>query len=437
MTFRRTFRCLAAVMALATFAAACGGDDDASSATTAAADETDAPTAPTEAAVTTAAADGPATTGKQSADPEEIRVLVSAPLTGDSAEFGVALQRGAELAAKQINDAGGIAGGPHQGARIKIESADDQLDTDAAATIASQYVDDKGIWLLTGFWTSGQAQVAGQVADRANLSVCTASGASFLTTDNDNIFTTSPPFESMTAALIDYVKNDMKATKVALIRTDFSYIDDLEKGLKSEAAKQGVEIVSEQTYQYGSTQDFSTYLTTAAAADPDVILDASLQTEKGQMFRQAHELGIDIPIVDWAMEGPAETFLGIAGDLAVGAVQMQTGPILGAGNPSSVAMQQAWKDEYGETMRTAGGYTYQCILYLAKALEDGAESREDLNDAFAAVSGGEGPWGPLGFTDRRQTKVLYIVTKFTGTTFEDQQIMAQYLLETPSGFERL
>lgn len=435
MGSRRSFRTAVVLLALVSMGTACGSDESASESTQAA--TTDAPAASDEPATETSAApDTAAEEPTEEAAAEEIRVLLSAPLTGDSAEFGVALQHGAELAAEQINAAGGIASGPHQGAMITIEAVDDQLDTDAATTIASQYVDDEGIWLLTGFWTSGQAQAAGQVADRADLSVCTASGASFLTTDNDNIYTTSPPFESMTAALIDYVKNDMGATKVALIRTDFSYIDDLEKGLKAEAEAQGVEIVSEQTYQYGSTQDFSTYLTTAAAAEPDVILDASLQTEKGQMFRQADELGIDIPIVDWAMEGPAETFLDIAGDLAVGAVQMQTGPILGAGNAASVAMQEAWQEKYGETMRTAGGYTYQCILYLAAALEAGAETREDLVAAFAEVSGGEGPWGPLGFTDRRQTGVLYIVTEFTGTTFEDQEIVAEYLLKTPSGFER-
>lgn len=426
MAYRRPSRAVAAAIVLAAFIAGCGGDDSS--------DES-ASTDATTPAATEAPADTTADTEPAGGSGEEIRVLLSAPLTGDSAEFGVALQRGAELAAEQINAAGGISEGPHQGATITIEAVDDQLSTDAATTIGSQFVDDEGLWMLTGFWTSGQAQAAAQVAARDDLTVCTASGASFLTTDNENIYTTSPPFASMTAALIDYVKNDMGASKIALIRTDFSYIDDLEVGLKAEAEKQGIEIVSEQTYQWGSTQDFKTYLSTAADAGPDVILDASLQTEKGQMFQQAKELGIDIPIVDWAMEGPAETFLGIAGDLAVGAVQMQTGPILGAGNEQSVAMQQAWTEKYGETMRTAGGYTYQCILYLAEALKT-AETRQDLNAAFAAIDSGEGPWGPLGFTDRRQTGVIFIITKFTGTTFDDQEIVAEYLLKTPSGFER-
>lgn len=409
MNGRRSISRLAAALAIATAATACGGSEPSSSAST---------------------------TAGGSSSAEEIRVLLSAPLTGDSGEIGQNLLRGAELAAEQINDAGGIDGGPHDGARIVIESVDDELSTDAATTIGSQYVDDEGLWLLTGFYSSGQAQAAGQVASRAGLSVCTPSGAPFLTTDNDNIFSTSPDFQSLTGALVDYLYNDMGVRSAALLRTDFSYIDELEIGIKAEAERVGLEIVSEQTYSYGSTQDFRTFLTTAAAAGPDVILDASLQTEKGQIFRQADELGIDIPIVDWGGEGLNETFLSIAGDLAVGAIQINPGPILGAGSDAWLDVAQVWQERFGETMQTPAAMTYQCILYLADALAGGAETREDLITALAEVSGGEGPFGPLGFTDRQQSQTYGIVTTFTGTEFADQEIEAVYLLEHPYGFTR-
>jgi branched-chain amino acid transport system substrate-binding protein len=379
---------------------------------------------------------GSATTGTGAGTGEEIRVLVSAPLTGDSAEIGQALLRGAQLAAKDINDAGGIPSGPHKGAMIKIESADDQLSTDAATTIGSKYVDDKGLWMLTGFYSSGQAQAAGQVAARSNLSVCTPSGAPFLTTDNKNIFSVSPDFSSLTGALVDYLYNDMGVRSVALIRTDFSYIDELEKGIKAQASKDGMKIVSEQTYTYGSTQDFKTYISTAAAAKPDVILDASLQTEKGQIFRQENELGIKIPIVDWGGEGLDNTFLGIAGNLAVGAMQINPGPILTAGNDAWKTMQTEWTAAYNEPLKTPAAMTYQCILYLEKALENGAKTREDLINVLPTVTGGEGPFGPLGFTDRQQTSTYGVVTSFTGTTYAAEDIKAVFLLSHPYGFTR-
>jgi ABC-type branched-subunit amino acid transport system substrate-binding protein len=290
--------------------------------------------------------------------------------------------------------------------------------------------------MLTGFYSSGQAQAAGQVAARKGLSVCTPSGAPFLTTDNDNIFSVSPDFASLTGALIDYLYNEQGVKSIALIRTDFSYLDELEKGIKAQADKVGMKIVSEQTYQYGSTQDFKTYLTTAADAKPDAILDGSLQTEKGQIFRQAEELGITIPIVDWGGEGLNETFLNIAGDLAVGALQINPGPILGAGGDAWGTMQKEWEAKYGGALKTPAAMTYQCIKYLEKALENGAETREDLITELAKVSGGEGPFGPLGFTDRQQSQTYGVVTAFTGTTYEQEEIKAIYLLAHPYGFTK-
>ncbi|MDQ2699497.1 MAG: ABC transporter substrate-binding protein, partial [Actinomycetota bacterium] len=47
---------------------------------------------------------------QSTADADEVRILFSAPLSGDSAESGQALLNGAELAADIINEAGGAGG---------------------------------------------------------------------------------------------------------------------------------------------------------------------------------------------------------------------------------------------------------------------------------------------------------------------------------------
>src|SRR3954447_5355917 len=66
---------------------------------------------------------------------EPIKILVSAPLTGDSAESGQDLVHGAELAADYINSKGGIAAGPHKGAKIAINGIDDSGTTEGATTV--------------------------------------------------------------------------------------------------------------------------------------------------------------------------------------------------------------------------------------------------------------------------------------------------------------
>ena len=97
MEYRRSYKTFAAALVVASLVASCGDDDSSSESTS------PASTAGSEATVATETSDTAAATTEGSASDEEIRVLLSAPLTGDSAEFGVALQRGAELAADTIN----------------------------------------------------------------------------------------------------------------------------------------------------------------------------------------------------------------------------------------------------------------------------------------------------------------------------------------------
>src|SRR5690606_27282145 len=65
----------------------------------------------------------------------EIRVLFSAPLTGDSAESGRAMLDGAELAAEIINEAGGVTGPDGTARKIVVEGADDEMTSQGANAI--------------------------------------------------------------------------------------------------------------------------------------------------------------------------------------------------------------------------------------------------------------------------------------------------------------
>lgn len=380
---------------------------------------------------------GSSCSGSESENDDQIRILLSAPLSGGSAEAGQSIARAAELAAKQLNQEGGIPSGPNKGKEIVIDTIDDEDMTPGGVTAGSTFVDNEKYWALTGFWTSGVAAAAGSVLERAGLSMCAVSGADFLTTEADNIYSVAAPLASGAAAVMDYLAQEMDVERVAIIRADFSFLDNIERGLEEQAQASGVEILSSQIYKYGDVQDFRPYLSKAAADRPDVILDGSLQAEKAQMFRQADELGIlkDIPIVDITQEGLGQTFVEGAGELAVGAIQMQPGPLFGAGSEATREVAAAYQDEYQESMSAAAMYGYQCMEYIVRALEV-AETREDMFDAMENVDEGEGPLGPLGWTDRRQTESTWVLTRFTGTEADDQEAIATYKLTAPRGFER-
>lgn len=74
-------------------------------------------------AETTAAAEGAETEAAAGAEGGTLKVGVIGPLTGAGAAYGNAVANGAELAAKEINEAGGI-----NGMNVEVKAEDDEND---------------------------------------------------------------------------------------------------------------------------------------------------------------------------------------------------------------------------------------------------------------------------------------------------------------------
>jgi len=166
---------LTLVAALAMMALACGDDEDK--------DEKETPAAKTVTAETPVAGKTP-TTG----DTLKIGVLFS--FTGDLAEFGPNMENGAKLAAKQINDAGGVLGQD-----MVLKRADDQTSPDPAVQAARQLVDVEGVQAVVGALSSGVTLAVAEAVTipEGIIQISPASTSVALTAleDNDLVFRTT------------------------------------------------------------------------------------------------------------------------------------------------------------------------------------------------------------------------------------------------------
>ena len=156
---------MAAMMAASL--AACGGSKPAE--TTAAAG--DAETTAAEGAETEAAAEG-----------GTLKVGIIGPLTGAGAAYGNAVANGAELAAKEINEAGGI-----NGMMIETKAEDDENDPEKSIN-AYNTLKDWGMQVLDGPTTSKPCIAVGAEAESDNMFLITPSGSAVECVATDNAF---------------------------------------------------------------------------------------------------------------------------------------------------------------------------------------------------------------------------------------------------------
>ena len=210
------------------------------------------------------------------------------PLTGDYATYGVSVKQGAELAVKEINEAGGI-----NGVTIQLLFEDDQTDAEMAVNAYNKLMD-KDMHVSLGAVTSGACIAVSEEAKKDGILMITPSGSQVECVQYDNCFRIcfADPEQGVNAA--KFVANNGLATKIAII---YDKSNDYSNGIKDNfvaaAADLGLEIVSEQAFTNQSNTDFSVQLQAIATSGAEMIFLPIYAQEAAYILTQAKSAGID------------------------------------------------------------------------------------------------------------------------------------------------
>ena len=108
-----------------------------------------------------------------------IHIGVTGPMTGDLAAFGEQLQRGAEMAVRDINAAGGVLG-----RTLTLDIADDHCSAREDADNAANELVAKGVVFVDGHFCSGSTIRGSKIYAPANVLQITPSSPNTLVTDS-------------------------------------------------------------------------------------------------------------------------------------------------------------------------------------------------------------------------------------------------------------
>ena len=230
---------------------------------------------------------GSAGTDSADASAETFKIGGIGPITGAGAVYGIAVKNGAELAIKEINEAGGI-----NGYQIEYNFQDDELDNEKSVN-AYNTLKDWGMNMLVGSVTSGCCVAVAAESKNDNMFQITPSGSSVDCIEgNDNVFQVcfTDPNQGVGAA--DYIGENNLAGKVAVIYDSSDvYSSGIYAKFKEEAATQNFEIVSEEAFTADNKTDFSVQLAKAQEAGAELVFLPIYYTEASLILKQADSMG--------------------------------------------------------------------------------------------------------------------------------------------------
>lgn len=221
-------------------------------------------------------------------DSDTIRIGGLAPLTGDAASYGVAVNNAIQMAVEDINVNGGI-----DGKQIEYIYYDEKGDTTEATNAYNKLVQDDKVVAIIGDVTTKPTLAVAQTSQQDNIPIITATAtAAEVTLTGPNIFRAcfTDPFQGELMA--SYASEKLGATKVAVL-SDMAddYSSGIAEAFVAKAEELGMQVVADEKYQDGDV-DFKSQLTNIKGQNPDVLFLPVYYEDLRLISAQAKEVGV-------------------------------------------------------------------------------------------------------------------------------------------------
>jgi branched-chain amino acid transport system substrate-binding protein len=324
---------------------------------------------------------------------DEILIGGALSLTGVQAPLDTPGFKGAKVAVKALNDAGGLLG-----KKVKFVNIDGKSDPVTVGNVAVELID-KGANLIVApcdFDFGGPASREAQSAGLVGISTCASDPLYSSWSLGDKQFTLSMWNTTMGATAADYALKE-RGWKTAYVVTDqfIAYTKSLSKYFVEHFKTIGGEIILEDSYTNGDN-DFSAQLARLQALDkkPDVIFISSYGTDIAVMIRALREVGYDAPVLGGdSYDDPA--IHEALGDKLGNEIYFVTHTWMGPeAHPDMPKFIELYKDMYGEDPDTSFVATgWDTIMLMAEAVKmagstDGAAVAKALEEGdFKLLTG--------------------------------------------------
>jgi branched-chain amino acid transport system substrate-binding protein len=307
-------------------------------------------------------------------------------LTGDAAMYGDYQVNAAQMAADEINAAGGI-----KGKKIKIFPLDDQSKPQVALQCMQKLLSENDPLVILGPDWSGNTMASMEAAKEAKVpQICSSKSRKITHSGNDYIFRTVATSHFVGETLANVAK-ELGYKKVAIWYTNSEYGLGGGEGAKRACENAGLEVVAYETHNTGDN-DFTSQVLAVKNSGADCLISYSIQVEGAKSLKQLREQGVDLPVLggdafitpDFAKLVGYDYMQGVIATSAFVACDPES---------TSANWVKAYQQKYGVIPDDHAAPYYDAVKILAKVISEVGEDREAIKNALKKVSGYQGVQG--------------------------------------------
>ena len=221
---------------------------------------------------------------------DTITIGISLPLTGDFSEPGKGVERGYEAWAKHVNDNGGLLG-----KQVELKILDDQSNADRVASDYEKLINQDGVDLVFGPFSTRLVVPAAQVAQDYGFLFVEPAGAAPEVFEQgfDNLFYAAPAVaDDHYDHLADYIEAmpaNQRPKTAAYAAMDDPFAQGTAYGLKARLEEMGVRTVVDEVYPPNTT-DFSSIAAKIKNSNADIVVGGTQYQDAVNMIISLQQL---------------------------------------------------------------------------------------------------------------------------------------------------
>lgn len=230
-----------------------------------------------------------------------IKIGAILPLTGSGASYGVWMKGGAEMAAEEINAAGGIAG-----RKLEVIYEDHAADASKAVNAMRRLVEvEKVPFSLTSY--SSPTLAVQPIAAQNKVVIMNGGGQSDNLANKDYLYNNIPVVSNEVGVIAEWLAKDKKFVNAVLIVANDEAGRNSAKTFREKFGAAGGKVLAEEQVALDAT-DFRAQLAKVKARGGDILFISSYGRNVSIIADQARELGITIPTAGTSWVLVPETF---------------------------------------------------------------------------------------------------------------------------------
>lgn len=355
------------------------------------------------AAFSLLAACGSSDGGSSSGSDGDLVVGLDVALSGPAASYGQAQLLGSKARFDAVNASGGI-----DGHKIRVVTADDQLDPSKAPSAVRKLVESEDALTVSIGGSGSSSAVNPYLIANKVVNLPFGGSSDLIEVPKSTTRLVSPTYDQLAAATVEHAVKELGAKRVGIAYTPDAVGQPALKGTKAALKDLGLPLVSAQEFSATATS-LSPQAAKLKAADVDFVVLVQTAQVLANFVKAADQIGFK-PSYGTAYVAATPAFAKLVGSAVDGRIYFAS-PLADPGASTSADLQKWVKKAGGDPTDSAIGLAWNTadaqVALLTKAVKDAGGKVPSRDQVLAAAS-------DLTIDDDYVRSLSWTKEKFTG-----------------------